>query len=431
VRYEIIGGLGLFDHQRMIEDLRATAADLIEDRRSSAKPMRPPMALLAQLGGDMLYATPTDAGGWSVRNNDRLQHDLAKVVFARAYRGALKVSWLHAAIALGRRDLRDAFAADNGRGFNIDTAVRWLVLHGVDEHRLWRFIDRGFIDELRARTIPCPGGFVSPLDMMLLAERADLAPHPPGSAAFASFIDDWIERNGVQEYKLFWALDTSALARICARGDCDERLSSVGEDADGERALMQAHDSGRLNIFVGDMARRAALFDGRADAAAADRAAAHAAFAAEFLVSEGRPLNARRLSFPANSPFLALDFRPGGNGLELASMGYLGRPTSEGAPILSPEVTLFLPGLRDGPSVFLVDMTLADNDGAVTAFVDGSPCDAFSAEFLQKQVAKIFASEISDTAVPTLELAIKAGGGAGGAPYGWLRGVTIFETPLG
>lgn len=427
--FRIVGKLGHFDHRRMVEDLLATSADLIA-AGAAPNPSRAPLSLLGQIGGDMLYAAPSDRGGFGVRRDSGLHAALRQIAYRRAFGGALPVTWLHLALVLGRRDLRQKFRGR--RGMDVEKAMQWLALYGVDEHRLWRYLDADFIRALRERAVPVPGGLASPLDMILLRERPELgAKAPPGTPEFAAAIDDWIERDGVHEYKLFWALRAPTLAAMSERGAGGERLRGdrALDGQIGAARLGRAHDERRLDLFVESQVGRAAWLERASQLGARERDDERIAY-------EGDPGGANaeapawaRADLAGGPPFACIDFEPGGLGRELDVTGALGRPVAGSSPILSRRLTLLRPKRAATPTVFLVDLSVADAATSVLALVDGKPADFFPGEFLAGNVAKIYADWGGERAIPTLELEFAAGGPSPAAPFGHIRNLTIFTAP--
>ena len=408
-----IGTPGVVDHRRLVEDLHSMA-DVFASGKAAA-----PLSLLSDIGGDLLYARRNDAGAWRLRRDEALHRLLASLSYRRAFQGALRVNWLLLALALGRKDLhRDFLGAGRCR---LETVVKWLVLYGVDEHRLWRFLDRRFLVDLRRRAIPTPEGAVSPLDLILLAERPDLRGSAPlGSDAFARSLDEWIKRNGVHEYKLSWALEAAALQSMAAFPPPD--LSASG--AAFAPALASAHADGRIDLWVappGEGARRLAGVSRLSAQAQAESLRPPA--------DETAPASDEEAVFVAPTPLSGdlasvFDFSPGDKGLSATTNGLFGRSTAEGAALLSPTATFFFTAPPGRETVIVIEMTLADDTASLLVRIDGEPADVFSAIGLSRRAAKVFARTSAGGRGLTVGLECISARAA--APYGWLRSLVVF-----
>jgi hypothetical protein len=427
MEFSIIGGLGLFDHRRMNEDLGSTST-LLSIVSEDGRRLRAPLSLLAQFGGDILYAMPGDAGGWSIRADERLHLALGANVFRTAFRGALNVSWMHAALVLGRRDLYRNFV--NDRGLDVERAMRWFVLHGIDEHRLWRFLDARFVRELRDRSIPAAGGFVSPIDLILIAERPDLlSERTPGSPEFAAFMDDWLFRNGIHEYKLFWLLDRRAFEDLARRRAGDDLLLPERAGETSAARLERSHAQRRFDIYIDQAGAKEGMLSGvsRIDAAERDR---YRSGPPEDALPPGAlpglvvrtPLSGRLMT--------SFGFHPGGTGPAATIAGYFGRPSAAGCPMLSQSVTFYLSAPRSDQVVILIDMDVANDDSKVLVLVDGKPSDLFGAQFLRERAAKVHVASrtIGDPLTVEIEC-IRPDDGPMRGPAAWLRSLSVFEAP--
>ena len=426
MEFSIIGGLGLFDHRRMNEDLRSTS-NLLSTVSEDGLSLRAPLSLLAQFGGDILYAMPGDAGGWSIRADERLHLALGANTYRTGFRGALHVSWMHAALVLGRRDLYRTFVT--ARGLDVERAMRWFVLHGVDEHRLWRFLDARFVRELRERSIPAVGGFVSPIDLILIEERPDLlSERTPGSPEFVEFMDDWLFRNGIHEYKLFWLLDRRAFEDLVRRRAGDDLLLPEREGETPAARLERSHAEHRFDIYVDQTGAKEGMLSGvsRIDPADRDR---YRSGPIEDALPPGvlpglvvrTPLSGRLTT--------TFDFHTGGAGLTATMSGYFGRPSAAGCPILSESVTFYLGAPRSDQVVLLIDMEVADEGTKVLVLVDGKPSDYFGAQSLRERAAKVHVASRAMGEPLTVEIECIRPDGPVRGPAAWLRSLSVFEAP--
>lgn len=198
------GRLGFFDHPRLAADLMSLAGPVAAARRRG-RMLEPPQALLERCGADMLFADPADRGARALQADLGLEAWLEAQEFGRAMAGNVRLSWLAAATALGRRDLRPRFRRA-GR-LDLDAMLRWLVLHGIVEHGLYALAGTAF-----QRDLLRPGRVdrLAPLARLLLAERPDLAPRvAPGEAGMPAGLRRWLAGGGADEYRLAWCLPAS------------------------------------------------------------------------------------------------------------------------------------------------------------------------------------------------------------------------------
>ena len=408
MQFGFVGYPGQIDHARTIEDL-SSMAPLMRDGRAF-----PPLSLLADIGGDMLYAQRGDAGGWRMKRDAALHSLLASLPYRRAFSGTLRVSCLHVALALGRKDLHREFVAAGE--LRLERALQWLTLYGMDEHRLWRFLDARFVADLKRRRIPSAKGLLSPLDVILLGERPDLRRlDPPGEAGFAKALDVWLERDGIQEYKLFWTLDEAALARIAASGP------QPWLEKDFVASLTAAHASGRADLLVAApeaTARQLQPVSRLSDEVR--EAALTLPFEAED-DPEAAPLPPR----PLSGAFVeAIDFMPGDDGPRTTMTGHLGQPGARGAPLLSAMTTFFFASPRSRRVLLALDATLADEEASLLVWIDGRPADLFPAKALSARAAKVHAQRTA-LAAP-LAIGLEIVGGRSGPPLGHLRSLAIL-----
>ena len=414
--------LGSANHARMIDDLLS----MVEIFRKGQAPA--PLALLADLGGEILYAKRNDLGGWRVRRDGALHQLLASLSYRAAFGKTLRVSWLHLALALGRKDLHRDFV----RAGRIETevALKWLVLYGIDEHRLWRFLNRRFVADLKRRSIATEHGAVSPLDLILLDERADLrGPEPLGGPAFARKLDGWIERNGVHEYKLFWTIDDAGFQRMAAKGGAELR----GSGEDFAATLATAHENGGVDLFVAPTAEVAKRLEGVSRLSPAEREAALqppidytvAGDDAETAALRPTPLTGELIS--------AFDFLPGDNGHEATASGMFGRPTADGVPLASSQATFFFSAPKCARIVVLIDIRFGDAAARLLVRIDGRTAGVFSAAGLARRTAKVYA-ELEMNAVGNERLTVEleclpAGSPPAPGPLAWLRSLCVLRAP--
>jgi len=424
----IAGAFGRIDHRRMIHDLKDSLG-LFAPSLASRNGMAPPHAILAQLGGDILYARVSDAGGWGVRYNRDLHDVLSRCEYWRAFHGALRVSWLHAALVLGRRDLYDRFL--DPRGLRIEEAMRWLTLYGIEEHGLWRFIDRKFVADLRRRVIPAPGGLVSPLDMILIGERDDLARGLiAGSPEFVRRMDQWILQNGVHEYKLFWALSEAVCDTMLATRAARERLAERGAAVSAQR-LVEGHAQRKIDIFIDEGAFKESALGSTTCTTSAERTRLLAGPTDETTAADDSAPPLARLPLNADCATV-LDFVLGGSGPQPSTIGYMGPPTANGAAMLSSNVAFFFGSPRSRHVFVLIDIKLIAPDARLLVLINGRPTDLFSAESLGGRWAKVhFAATPGEPLTVEIEhlpddpTKLRAG------PIAWLKSIIVFVVQRG
>ncbi len=245
MNFDGIGRLGFFNHERMVEDL-LSIEPLLADISRSGRIARPPEAVLARLGDDMLNATEDDLGAWSLKQDDELIRSLDRHTYGMLEPWGFKLSWYVAAICLGRRDLRSQFTR-SGR-FDPLSALRWFVLYGIREHRLYGFLNRRFVEDLITQRQVEARYRMSLLQYLVVLERPDLFPVDvqSNSERFQSQFDAWLIAEGVHEYGLFWCLRQRELIRF-AESDASLRRA-VPDAADTNEAL-------RRYLFEGAAAR--------------------------------------------------------------------------------------------------------------------------------------------------------------------------------
>jgi hypothetical protein len=211
-RYHDIGRLGYFNHARMVEDLLSTAG-LMADISNSGRIVRPPQAWLVRLGQDFLHATTADSGAWRLKVDDHLVRQLDQLTYDYVPYWNFRVSWYVAAIVFGRRDLREKFIV--GGQLKLESALQWVILYGVREHALYRFLTARFIDELIEVKQMGPDICLSMLQYLIILERPDLFSMKDCSrgAKFREEFQQWLIAEGVRDYGLLWLLSWNEIEK--------------------------------------------------------------------------------------------------------------------------------------------------------------------------------------------------------------------------
>jgi hypothetical protein len=216
---------------RLIEDLAATVP-LFRDRRKRGKPIHPSFATLRRLGTAYLNDEPrlVYAG---VPQLPGFQEVVDAWEFPILF-DSVHLSYFLMAVVLARPDLETLFTREGEWDWN--AVLRWLLLHGIRELRLWPYLTEHFIEELRARSIPMQGHTVTPLEYCIISERPDLlAAFHTSPAAFPDFFRNWLISTGVVDYQLYWLFSDVELRRSAERlpigfsGIAGERIAPPGD----------------------------------------------------------------------------------------------------------------------------------------------------------------------------------------------------------
>ncbi|HVV27660.1 MAG TPA: hypothetical protein VHC40_06805 [Rhizomicrobium sp.] len=192
--------IGFFDHARMLEDFRHS----VTERRDES--VLPPHAVLTRLGQDVLHAMPDDHGAYGLRFDAASLRPFARKRYGTAFAGRLPFTCLQAAVMLGRTDLTSRFM--RAGAFSFECALRWLVMHGLNEHALWHVVDGRFLAALKTPSIPIAHGVMSPLMAIVLGERPDLVSEliPDGRTPSTERLRAWLTREGCKQYRLQWSM---------------------------------------------------------------------------------------------------------------------------------------------------------------------------------------------------------------------------------
>ncbi|MDH7795549.1 MULTISPECIES: hypothetical protein [unclassified Beijerinckia] len=193
--YVITGDPGWIDH--------SVAKKAIADECASP-------ALLHQIGADFIYAHKDDLPAVKLQGDSTFWRMLSKRSQASAYAGTVEVPTSLAAAAFGRKDLLPRFVR-NGRVL-WESILTWLVLHGIDEHKLWKLIDPAFPEQLRRRSVGSEPG-LSVLDEILLKAEPHLWGAADNYQTLCQALDNWLINHGVHQRKLFWAMRSSDVSR--------------------------------------------------------------------------------------------------------------------------------------------------------------------------------------------------------------------------
>lgn len=203
VRFERVSRLGYFDHDRLLRDF-------IDSAYGVETPV--PWTILTRIGADMLHATVEDRGASPIRRQAHVANRLRRLLGHDAFEGRVPVNALLSAVAAGRQDLRQQFS---GR-YAVDTShvLRWLVLHGINEHRMWHGIEPSLIKALVEPSIASGDRFVPPLAAIVLSERPDLGGRFTKNGKFdPSAFQTWLINSGTSDYKLWWIMPKNQMLK--------------------------------------------------------------------------------------------------------------------------------------------------------------------------------------------------------------------------
>jgi hypothetical protein len=195
---------------RLIEDLTATLP-LLDDRAVRRRPIHPSAATLAILGASYISYDPLDARAARLRSHPWELQQIVEASRLPVLSGRVRLSYFLAAIAYARDDLREQFT-DAGQ-WNWVAVLEWLVLHGIEQYRLWPFIPRQLINELHAKSVHAPGGIISPLQLCVVRALPDVRRNWPnaGAAGFDRIFRFWLRERGIDRFRLFWLCDRALL----------------------------------------------------------------------------------------------------------------------------------------------------------------------------------------------------------------------------
>lgn len=188
---------------RLVEDLSATLP-LYAEAAARHRPVHPTPAALGVLGARLISDDPEDVRAHRLRSQPWELKAIAAADLLRAMRGEVRLSYLLGAVACARRDLDGLF---NPQGlWRWDAVLTWLVLHGIEEHRLWPFVSQDLVSQLLRPSLPAPGGRVSPLQSCVLQHdvRFRASCPQPGSAEFQKAFGIWMSEHGEPGHQLFW-----------------------------------------------------------------------------------------------------------------------------------------------------------------------------------------------------------------------------------
>jgi len=325
--FDAVAKFGFFDHGRMVADLLDTAR-VIENDRAKGKCLAPPEAVLAQVGDDMLHALPDDQGAFRLRHSPAMIGALRNIEHGTLFDGRLSLPSPIAAVILGRRDLRAQFTTA-GR-FDFRAGLRWFVLHGVVEHRLWHVLSRHFVLQLIGRSVPWKGAKLTPLEMLVLDERPELAARfdwrDPSGCQLA--LTQGLFSEGVRQYELFWCLsagpDGSSTDSLANPEDVVARWRAGGNIG------TELFEPAALSVIEQALGLPAPSAPGPVDKSAANRRSS--------LVEQYRAEAAS-----AGCEYLPLLFSVDGLGCRALGQGSFGIPNEIGTPVFTDSLDFVLP----------------------------------------------------------------------------------------
>ena len=195
---------------RLIEDMVATLP-LLEDQAGKLRPMHPSARALEILGSAFLGLDENDVHGAHWRESPWELGPLVQRGQIPLLSGRVQLNYVLAALALASKD---SFAATGPDGrWDWMAALSWIVLHGIDQHRLWPFLSENFILQMLAKSVWAPDGLISPLQLCVLLECPELRRiwPPAGSPEFGDAFEAWMREEGTKRFSLFWLRNRNQL----------------------------------------------------------------------------------------------------------------------------------------------------------------------------------------------------------------------------
>lgn len=178
--------------RRLIEDMAKTLAVFIETEEI-ARPLYPSNAALGELGRLFL------AGELSADiANDPDMRRIVQAWHYPVFSGAVRMSYFLMSIVIACRPCWETGADAQ---LDLDQGVRWLLLEGVHQLRLWPFLAKALIRQLRTPAIHIGGTVVSPLEWCALFESRDRFPRSQDSRRFT----EWLLSVRSDGRSFFWA----------------------------------------------------------------------------------------------------------------------------------------------------------------------------------------------------------------------------------
>jgi hypothetical protein len=197
------------DAPRLVEDLAATLP-LFSDCVAHGRFISPSNATLRRMGEAYL----DDSASFARFSG------FQKIVNAwncHAVGGSVGLSYFLMSVILGRDDVRRFATVDDHLDW--DAGLRWLVLHGINELKLWPYLRGDFVADLRRRSVRFGDGLISPVELFAIQERPMLLENTAGYtvASLRLKLAEWLLERGHQEYNLFWLLSERELLTANAK----------------------------------------------------------------------------------------------------------------------------------------------------------------------------------------------------------------------
>lgn len=189
--YNSVGPYSTIDYERLVEDLVQTWSTPAGDR------YLPPASSLSVIGSAVLFADSRNVPAQRVQLLASYTDALKKLYYSSSFSQKVPLNLVLFACIAAREDLYRDFVR-HGQ-YQIEEAVRWLVLHGINEHRLWHLVDDAFI----AGLLSSDGMSSRALDVILLAERPEWQ---GDGAGVRDGFESWVLDEAYRQYKLDWCL---------------------------------------------------------------------------------------------------------------------------------------------------------------------------------------------------------------------------------
>ena len=315
--------------------------------------------------------------------------------------GSIRLSYFLIAAVMGRPDLRARFVTS--QQWDWRAVLRWLVLHGIRELRLWPFLSKRFVMELRAPSIFSGNTMLSPLHCCVISERPDVLnvflQQQPASV-FRSHFRDWLLTTGVSDYGLWWVLtETEMRAREARNAVCCDIGGISGDDATAWP---------RVGVDF-------------ADAGTTDRG---------HYAQGSRP---HYEAFGANYPYLFLDLSQPEAVARAFVRGQVRLAAESGIELISPNTSIPLPISRYSSMAIILDMTIPEHLRRslwVKFRIEGHIEKVISASWMTGEPLNIPVS-LSKAGVGLdisfSQAAENSGFGPTPAPYALLRSVGVWQ----
>lgn len=186
------------DKRRLLEDMGKTV-QVFRESQERGRPIYPTSAALRELGD--LFLSGRLMGEFTAGS------DLNRIVDAWHYpifSGTVKLSYFLMSIIIA---CKDCWAVESDDRLDLERGARWLILEGIHHLRLWPFLSRDFIRQLRVPTLSVRGCVLSPLQLCAILERSEVAPWSDVADVHQSrkAFTEWLLAQRPDGRSFFWA----------------------------------------------------------------------------------------------------------------------------------------------------------------------------------------------------------------------------------